>query len=618
MKTIFYISLMLFCFLIVGCQETETEETPKEDQPQQDTTGLTYLDLFDLNNTIKIDIFISSEELQKLNSDYTQYHQRGLKSPIYRRADKVTIVLTKEGTDYSFSYDDVGVRMKGNTSRTNFINDQNQIYNKIHLKLSFEETFDDPLYYNEEERMSWTDENKKAREDRNFLDMSKLDLRFNRLEDESHIKEYYALEMYRSFGILSQHSNFGEVTLHQDQKDIHYGLFLVTEPLTKTFIKRSLENESYLNMARWKDEKKGTCGVADSKYGQLYKASYGLGSTIMAPNMSSYEDRLFGVEPDDASFLPPYELKSNKDSNDNTLIKEMIKSLQMGSIKEIEEKIDLDYFTTYEAISTVLGGPDDLRNNYNNYAMYFRRTDGKMVLIPIDLDRVLGVSKGFDPSGMAMANISPFEKKAVGANQDQVNPLYSKVLVSEKYKKMYQNKLEEILESKWFKNDDYFNEIYQKVYSLYHHIQDDFQNVKWNLNEEYQPGNKNMSFSNYRTLKTECIKNALSGKESSILTGFTNFYLTGTMDQWNKTSECYHFSKLEDGIYALEYKIEELSFECKIYTTDGGGKWLRAENDEVLHEGGSNLIFNLDKAYLNKVLLLIVDTHTGKLHYEIK
>ena len=72
--------------------------------------------------------------------------------------------------------------MKGNTSRHEFIDEEGNIYSNIHLKLSFEETFDNPLFYTEEERTIWnSDVEKAAREDRKFLKMSKLDLRYNKL-----------------------------------------------------------------------------------------------------------------------------------------------------------------------------------------------------------------------------------------------------------------------------------------------------------------------------------------------------------------------------------------------------------------------------------------------------
>ena len=56
----------------------------------------------------------------------------------------------------------------------------------------------------------------------------------------------------------------------------------------------------------------------------------------------------------------------------------------------------MDNFLKFEAVSYFLGNPDDLRNNYNNYYIYFNKSTGKMIFIPYDLDRCLGVTNGWD------------------------------------------------------------------------------------------------------------------------------------------------------------------------------------------------------------------------------
>lgn len=580
--------------------------------------SLTYLDLFNIDNKIRIDIHIDNSELQKLNNDFNKYQSQGLKSPIYRLANKVDISITKNDKVYNFSYDDVGIRMKGNTSRKSFIDSNNNIYNTIHLKLSFEETFSNPNYYTSSEIKQWTSSEKVLRENRDFLGLSKLDLRFNKIQDQSHIKEYYALEMFRENGILSQHTNFGDIKIHQNNKVVNYGLFLITEPLNKSFIKRSLKNEKIINMPSWDLEKRGTYGVSNSSYGQLYKASYGLGSTIAAPSMTDSSDYLFGVEPEDASYIPPYELKTNKDSNDHHLIKEMINTLNNGTLEDIKKVVDLDYFITFEAISYLLGNPDDLRNNYNNYAMYFRRTDGKMVLIPIDLDRVLGVSREFDPSGEAMSNISPTEMKAIGANEYQRNQLYNKTIINnEEYKTLFLNKVKELSESKWF-SETYFNSIYQKVKNNYQSVKSDLQNIPWSLDEKHS-SNSNMSFKDYVSKKKNTINKTLNPDiGENIISNCHNFYLTGTMDNWNKTTKEYYFSKIDDTTYRYTYAMNTDYLECKIYTTDEGGKWLRAENGFALHEGGGNIIFRFNNVNPNRKIIFTVKTNTGVLTYTIE
>ena len=50
------------------------------------------------------------------------------------------LVITINSDQYYIN--EVGIRMKGNTSRSNFYDENSGIYNYIHYKLKFTETFD--------------------------------------------------------------------------------------------------------------------------------------------------------------------------------------------------------------------------------------------------------------------------------------------------------------------------------------------------------------------------------------------------------------------------------------------------------------------------------------------
>lgn len=593
---------------------------------------LTENDLFDIHNTISINIDISSEELQKIQNDYKSYSSRGLKSPIYRYAKSVTFTICKNGKEYQYSFDHVGIRMKGNTSRHEFINENNELYNNIHLKLSFEETFDDPNYYNNDEIMTWTEEEKALQEDRTFFNMSKIDLRYNKNVDYSWIREHYALEMFRNFGIMTQRSNFSKVIIKQEEKSINYGVYLLTEPLNKTFIKSRLDDENnYINMGTWKEEKNGTFGVNDSKYGQLYKASYGINTYNpgTGADMSYTDDNLFGVEPDDSSYTPIYDLKTNKKNPDHSLIKQAFNSLKNDKEETIGDYIDLEYFAMYEAVATILGNPDDLRNNYNNYALYFRKTDGKMIIIPIDEDRVLGISKDWDPSNNAMSEVGPFAKKAIGTNNEQHNNLYLKTILdanSQTYQ-MYKNNLETILKSDWVKKE-HFNQMYEIVKNNYEEFSDSsLINYQWSLNSSYNGIYENMSFSEYINKKITIINNALSGQNIDVstnkfnLSSCNNIYLRYT-DYWTIADETNKFAyDSSTELYYFDHKIVEKDikeFECKVFTTDlGYDLWLMNEYNGGPLKKGDNTVINLNKNDVNHTLRFTLSTKDETLSWEI-
>lgn len=585
---------------------------------------ITFEDLFDYHNKIQIDLHMDTSEWQKIQTDYIDYSSRGLKSPIYRYAKSVDITVEKNGVETVFRYDHIGVRMKGNTSRRDFIDENGDIFANIHLKLSFEETFDNPLYYTEAERMTWTPEEKLAQQNREFFGMSKIDLRFNKNADRSWIREYYALEMFRSFGILSQHSNFSQLNIHTEKGEMAYGLYLLTEPLNKSFIKRSLSSsQTYINMRPWAEEKVGTVGVAGSKYGQFYKASYGLGSGGGRADLTSTESRLFGVEPEDASYLPVYELKSNtQNGEDHTLIKNMITKLNNGTLDDIKQVVDLDYFAMYEAISTILGDPDDLRNNYNNYAMYFRRTDGKMVIIPIDQDRVLGISRDYDPSGNAMSLISPYDERAVGANENQCNPLFTKTILQKNdVRTAYEKALQTVLASKWM-TTEHFNVIYEVVKANYEaYTRTTLSPLDWTLEEEYRGAKQNMSFATYIETKKKTINGG--GDEPgpiipdpNIIKDYDDFYYRGTYNGWDAPSEKTKFTTKDQNTYTFYIEMTSTHMEFKVFIPSAD-KWLSVDQNGGVLKDGPNIIVDIDESEVGYLLQIDIHKSDGTLTWEL-
>ena len=154
----------------------------------------------------------------------------------------MTISLTNEGNTFVWEFDDVGIRQKGNMSRDHILVDGE--INVFHVKLSFDETWDDANVYSSSELTTWASEaDRLARKDRNFLGLSGLDTKFNVCEDETYIKEIYSSMLYRANGIISQHVTLGEITMTTTSgKTKNMGLFRIFEPATKSLIKRSLKN----------------------------------------------------------------------------------------------------------------------------------------------------------------------------------------------------------------------------------------------------------------------------------------------------------------------------------------------------------------------------------------
>lgn len=141
--------------------------------------SMVYDALFDEDARVTVDINMSDAEWKKLNQDYLDFNANGGKSPIYRMSNSVTIGIDGGDGYLYYYYEEVGVRMKGNTSRHTFYGDDG-FTNNIHMKLSFKETFDDiDDGYTQDELKEWTDEDKRdERKARTLGGMEKIDVKY--------------------------------------------------------------------------------------------------------------------------------------------------------------------------------------------------------------------------------------------------------------------------------------------------------------------------------------------------------------------------------------------------------------------------------------------------------
>ena len=60
--------------------------------------------LFDIQNTVTLDLDMPETELQKMQQDYEYYDQQGSKSPIYRKANLTITITTPPGCPILLSH----------------------------------------------------------------------------------------------------------------------------------------------------------------------------------------------------------------------------------------------------------------------------------------------------------------------------------------------------------------------------------------------------------------------------------------------------------------------------------------------------------------------------------
>ena len=167
----------------------------------------------------------------------------------------------------------------------------------------------------------------------------------------------------------------------------------------------------------------------DDAKGDLYKCGW----TNQPANLTNANS--IGIEDEDSGKFYVYDLKTNKKTSTHAALKNLISRLNSPTLtkEELAKLVDLDSFISYAAVSYFLGNPDDMRNNYNNYYLYFVPSTGQCVVIPYDFDRCLGLTYEWNPTGNGVTKDDPFgENIAASSNnggQGQKNPLYLKTVI---------------------------------------------------------------------------------------------------------------------------------------------------------------------------------------------
>lgn len=401
-----------------------------------------YNELFDINNKVAIYIDISESELLKIQKDYETFSSKGSKSPIYRMCD---LIITINNDQYYLN--EVGIRMKGNTSRTNFYDENNGIYNFIHYKLKFTETFDDEEDYTESERKVWPDNNlRKERKNRTFATLEGLELKWNKNLDGTHLRTYLAYDLFEKNNYLSPNCTLSQVLITEFNKLQNLGIFELNEPVDEIFLSKHLKEEDLggdLYKVGWDNQNGGNL-TTDTLYG-------------------------IGIEDEHKGYFPIYDLKTNKKTSTHTELKNLINGLN-NDIENIENIVDIDMFLKFAAISYIIGNPDDYRNNYNNYYIYFLKSSNKAIFIPYDLDRTYGVTKDWDPFGDGSSKIDPLTNHSVLGNQ--INPLIKKTVcynANSKYLTRYVSYLKEYSTCEYF-NMNYISSVFNVAKNNYDSI----------------------------------------------------------------------------------------------------------------------------------------------------
>ena len=314
--------------------------------------------------------------------------------------------------NYTWEADDIGMRLRGNTSRIR--PQQGDNYRQAHFKIDFEEWIEDDTI--EEGKLAGC--------------MKGIILkRFK--DDPTYVREVFGYNFFRNNGIwTAPRAGYTRLFINIIEEDgkpteLDYGVYAMIEEINKQFLKERSEITPQI----------GT--KFNGNKGNLWKCCWqSSDGPSMATDFDAY--RSFGVEEifldETKSMRYDYDLKTNKDdliSARDEFIDFIYALNDLSTVEEIkafyDERMDVDLFLKTYACNVLLGMDDDYWNNKNNYYFYFDKK-GKCYFIPYDYDNILGTNC-FDDT----ATRNPLEWGRVSVKA----PLIEKLLSVPEYKQMY-------------------------------------------------------------------------------------------------------------------------------------------------------------------------------------
>ena len=350
-----------------------------------------------------------------------------------------------EKGDYKWNLSDVGIRIRGNTSR---VSPQigrgpgNNDYVQAHFSIDFEEW---PVEINGEEV---------DREQKMAGVMKGVILkRFK--DDSTYSREVYGYNLFRMNGVwTSPRASYTTLTIkiieeNGETETVDFGVYAMIEEIKKQFLK---ERASDLVLPDSEGKNLGG-GTFDDNKGNLWKCTWQGGDVGPDFTVSGFNSSV-GVEEvyldDSLSKRYNYDLKTNEDDFDTvkaefeTWLREL-NALDVSKPAEIkawfDSKMDVSLFLKTYAVNVILGMWDDYWVNSNNFYFYFD-TDGKAYFIPYDYDNILGTNG----RGVDAATRDPLKWGII----DETRPLIQKILAVPEYVELYKQYLIEFSDSESF------------------------------------------------------------------------------------------------------------------------------------------------------------------------
>lgn len=331
------------------------------------------------------------------------------------------------------------------------------------------------------------------------------------------------------------------------------GIYTINEPVDEVFLSKRLP--------------------AQALGGDLYKCGWTHEGASLT-NLNS-----IGIENEDNREFYCYDLKSNKKTSQHAALKNLITRLNSGNVtkENFAELVDVENFLSFAAVSYFLGNPDDIRQNYNNYYLYFRADSGKALFIPYDYDRCLGVTVEYNPSGHALTTDNPFNhlrEAAQNGPAEQDNPLfYLSVDMGGYYVKEFAQVLNKVAENDLLKVETfarYFNTVaahYKNEVNPSKLLRNaEGRDFSFDLNRTSSASDgRNMSFADYINAKMKSFRGYMSRLDQYLDYARpvpANYFIRGSFNDWSIRDE--YAMTNENGLQTFTLRFGH-GFEFKVY-----------------------------------------------------
>jgi hypothetical protein len=406
---------------------------------------LGYEALFTPGNLHDIEIVMSKAEWVGMLRDMREYAAsdpagRPL-SGNYRRA---TFIYRGPAGDAVI--EEVGFRPKGHFSRPYpqdlyGYGDFNRAHFKIKFNLAFDEVEGTPEY--------------EDRNQRRFAKLRELELRMpihnadTGAWDASQIRELYAYDLMRQAGTNTSRTGAARVTITIDGEPHYFGIYTLIEPIDKSFLTKrygSGANDGNLYKCLWGDSGPANLGPIDDP--SNFK------------HLLARDPRIIGVKDWRSHYRPTYDLKTNTEFPDHTVLLDFVRNLDEldgAALKEyLGATFEVDRFIRYLAMNFLVGKWDDYWAIGNNYYLYFNN-DGKIELYSVDYDMAFGDGFAlFDTANVGIYDwgnrnldllrvIAPNLPPEVAESASFHYPLAEKILDIPEYREAYESYLKEFI-----------------------------------------------------------------------------------------------------------------------------------------------------------------------------